>query len=336
MRSSTPVSQALPIAPMLVMPAPPTMMPPLIGRSPTPTAREVLLPQPVHVQYMDPVIADLQNRLVSVQLGLKVESQARETNGVNITVTLNELAALSHAATKHENVMQKMQDELMLSGRERRSMQAQIDELRTDLAEERSLRSRSDLKIEDLENDLESIKAHVSEFDWFTQNELQRKLHVIEERGNVQVNFESGDIHLVRPLSFAPRTTREKPTAAFTSPAVADAICTDLAEVMTLFGCPVTVEGHTKGGEGDFWQMLADERARVVVDRMVAAGADPANITPFGRPGTTGQNETVTKVRLHLPEEAKLLVQRGGISATNGGDGEGRQRTSVQLGNYAS
>merc|ERR1712046_177305 len=148
----------------------------------------------------------------------------------------------------------------------------------------------------------------------FSQSELQRNLHSIEQRGNVQVNFDTGDIHLIRPINFAPRTTRDQPTAEFTQPEIAGAICSDLASIQCLFECPVTVEGHTKGGEGDFWQRLAEERARVVVEKMVENGADFKKIASRGLPGTLGLNETVTKVKLELPERAKQSMRRNSMT----------------------
>jgi len=325
-RTATPVHHEA-VSPGLVVPQPAPQLPPMM-RSPGANFREVLVAHPlasfVQVNPLEPVVADLQNQFTGLHMSLQAEAHARETNGVNIIVTLNELAALSHTVSKHESMFQNMQDELMHYGREKLAMQTDIDELKAALQAERNGRSICDVKIDELQkgqfkcdikigelhNELQTMKSHLSEFDGLSQNDLQRSLHRIEERGNVQVNFDSGDIQLIRPIKFAPRTTRDKPTAEFTQPEIADAICQDLASIMSLFVCPVTVEGHTKGGEGEFWQKLADQRAHVVVQRMVDNGADPTSIKSQGLPGTLGLNETVTKVRLDLPEEAKQTVRR--------------------------
>jgi hypothetical protein len=96
---------------------------------------------------------------------------------------------------------------------------------------------------------------------------------------------------LVRPLKFEPRTTKDEPTAVFANMAHAEAICKDLAELSNIFNCAMTIEGHTKGGESQFWQQLADTSARVVVDLMVEYGANPNLLRAQGKPGRLGKNE---------------------------------------------
>lgn len=169
--------------------------------------------------------------------------------------------------------------------------------------QEQQLRMSSDGKIIILEEQIEALKAHISELDFFQTNTVEKDLRKIEDRGNIQVNFQTGMVMLIRHINFAPRTTKDEPTAEFTKIDQANAICTDLAQVMTLFKCPVEVEGHTKGGETEFWQTLADERARVVVEMMVQCGADPTKISRRGRPGKLGLNETKTLVHLSLPPD---------------------------------
>lgn len=122
----------------------------------------------------------------------------------------------------------------------------------------------------------------------------------VEERGNIKVNHENGYVKLVRNLAFQPRTTKDEPTAVFRDVAVADSICKDLAELSSIFGCPVTIEGHTKGGDSDFWQTLANRRAALVADKMVEFGANPELLRTNGLPGRRGKNEVRTEIYMDI------------------------------------
>lgn len=183
------------------------------------------------------------------------------------------------------------------------NLEVRVEQLELMFQQEKQARMRADERIVALQEQLEALKAHIGELDFFQTNTLEKDLRIIEDRGNIQVNFQTGQVVLIRPITFAPRTTRDEPTAVFTKLEQATRICTDLAEVMNLFKCPCDVEGHTKGGESEFWQTLADDRARVVVEMMVKCGADPAKITAKGRPGKLGSNETKTVVHLNLPTD---------------------------------
>merc|ERR1712146_571894 len=105
---------------------------------------------------------------------------------------------------------------------------------------------------------------------------------------------ETGHVTLLQPLDFKPRTTRELPVAELRDAVLAEAICRDLADISKIFDCSMTIEGHTKGGTGEFWQTLANERARLIVDKVVQFGANPELLTARGLPGHLGKNEVRT------------------------------------------
>merc|ERR1712232_999196 len=131
--------------------------------------------------------------------------------------------------------------------------------------------------------------------------DLEEKVRVIESRGNVKVDGITGHVNLVRPLVFADRTTNDEPVAVFKEPDVASQTCKDLAELSTYFNAPIHIEGHTRGGTSQFWQTLAEDRARIVAELMVRNGADPNMITTAGLPGANGLNETQTVVYFDIP-----------------------------------
>lgn len=257
-----------------------------------PIVRELsVVPQRFEPVY-DAVIMEMRDQISSLQSQVITERRSREQAEMNYSASLS--------ATKKDlqlqiNDMQRGQNDLI----------AEVKRLARSLQREKEDREMLEVQHGELQSEVETLKAHISELDFFATNDLQKALHIIELRGNVQVNFDTGDVKLLRPISFQPRTTKDTPVATFTQPEIANSICQDLAEVMKLFDCPIEVEGHTKGGEGEFWQTLANERARVVVQKMVEFGAPANKITSRGRPGTLGLNETRTVVHLNLPQEQR-------------------------------
>eukprot|EP00747_Dinoflagellata_sp_TGD_P180518 gnl/TRDRNA2_/TRDRNA2_33111_c0_seq1.p1 gnl/TRDRNA2_/TRDRNA2_33111_c0~~gnl/TRDRNA2_/TRDRNA2_33111_c0_seq1.p1 ORF type:complete len:394 (+),score=64.31 gnl/TRDRNA2_/TRDRNA2_33111_c0_seq1:58-1239(+) len=196
-----------------------------------------------------------------------------------------------------------------------RNLETQVYELQRAILEERESRSPkkwsvhterqarrfTDDKLAALSNDIRDCKNHVGQqHHWFNGN-IRGILQSVEARGNIEVDLQTGRVDLLRPINFHKVTTGDSPTAEFSQPQLADAICADLAEVAKVFNCPLKVTGHTKGGESQFWQTLADDRARIVAEKMVQYGVDPSKITMNGLPGRTGANETKTEVQLQLP-----------------------------------
>lgn len=256
----------------------------------TPLVREVsVIPQ----NNYSGVIKDLQLQVSGLTTQLKNEIRSREQVEINLAATRKDLQL-------QIDEMQRGQNDML----------EQVKDLVRGLNREKQDREALEVRHGEVRDELENLKAHLTELDFFATNELQKALHLIESRGNIQVNFDTGDVRLLRPITFQPRTTKDTPTAIFTQPDLANAICQDLSEVMKLFDCPIQVEGHTKGGESEFWQTLADARARVVVGKMVEFGADRDKITSCGRPGNLGLNETRTVVHLNLPVDQREQAMR--------------------------
>lgn len=204
-----------------------------------------------------------------------------------------------HVATLQMQVA-TLQKQLTEAAQHRERLETTLHTTRYELQNEVQLRCNTDNELNELRQKVLALEAHISEFDFFSKNELQRQVHRIEARGNVQINFETGNVVLLRPINFQPRTTRDSPTAEFSRPEIAFAVCQDVAEVARLFDCSVDIEGHTKGGEGEFWQTLSDERARVVLEKLVDFGVSREKMTARGLPGRIGLNETKTVLRLNL------------------------------------
>eukprot|EP00746_Dinoflagellata_sp_MGD_P088042 gnl/MRDRNA2_/MRDRNA2_34875_c0_seq1.p1 gnl/MRDRNA2_/MRDRNA2_34875_c0~~gnl/MRDRNA2_/MRDRNA2_34875_c0_seq1.p1 ORF type:complete len:324 (+),score=57.12 gnl/MRDRNA2_/MRDRNA2_34875_c0_seq1:170-1141(+) len=279
---------------MLRSTTPPRFGPYVTREVSAPLVREVsVVPQANY----DGVIREMREQIAGLHAQLKMEIRSREQ--AEITFSAN-LSATKKDLQLQIDEMQRGQSDLI----------TEVKRLARSLQREKEDREMLEVKNGELENAVETLKAHLSELDFFATNELQKALHLIEMRGNIQVNFDTGDVQLLRPLVFQPRTTKDTPNAAFTQPGVASAICQDIAEVMKLFDCSIEVEGHTKGGEGEFWQTLANERARVVVEKMVEFGANADKITSRGKPGTLGLNETRTVVHMLLSADSREQAVR--------------------------
>jgi len=150
---------------------------------------------------------------------------------------------------------------------------------------------------------------------------------VIESRGNVQVDMDTGNVRFLRTINFVPKTTNDEPKAELISPETAIAICRDIAEVQQLFHCPLDVQGHTKGGEGPFWQTLANERARIIVEQIATNNVNRSMIKASGLPGKLGMNETRTVVHVFLHGDQQAVDHFGHMSTRSASS----VRTSLAL-----
>merc|ERR1711920_316292 len=112
----------------------------------------------------------------------------------------------------------------------------------------------------------------------------------IETRGNVEVNLRNGDVTILRPLEFVPRSTKQEPTAEFADVQVDTRVIVDVAELATIFAVPFEIQGHTKGQVNDFFHKLAVSRAELIKKHLIAQGVAEELMTPIGLPGETGVN----------------------------------------------
>lgn len=168
--------------------------------------------------------------------------------------------------------------------------------------------------------ELAACKARLDKLDP-PESPLRHATRLVEERGNVRVNHANGHVTLIRQLAFQPRTTKDEPTAVFRDAESADHICRDLAELSRIFNCPMTIEGHTKGGESDFWQTLANRRAAIVADKMVEFGANPYLLETRGLPGRMGHNVIKTEVYMditNIKDETAMTYEVDVIGAGGG------------------
>jgi hypothetical protein len=162
---------------------------------------------------------------------------------------------------------------------------AQIQELRTIVMEQQLQIQRANARLDKLDPPPSPMRDCVKS---------------VEARGNIRVDHTTGHVTLLRPITFVARTTKGDPDAEFKQPKLAAAIAKDIAEVSMIFGCPMLIEGHTKGGEGDFWKELANDRARKVRDLVVEFGVPPEKVSAMGVPGRLGSNEVQTVVIMDI------------------------------------
>mmetsp|Transcript_41478 Transcript_41478/g.73553 ORF Transcript_41478/g.73553 Transcript_41478/m.73553 type:complete len:394 (-) Transcript_41478:180-1361(-) len=179
------------------------------------------------------------------------------------------------------------------------SLQGEINRLALIVQEEQAHRIHLEQTLQLVLQEMSAYRARLDKLDP-PISPLRAAVQRVEARGNIRVNHQTGQVSLLHSIQFQPRTTRDPPTAIFANPEVANEICRDLAEIANLFNCPMTIEGHTKGGESEFWHQLANDRARIVVDLMLAHGARGELLTARGRPGKLGNNEAKTKVFMDI------------------------------------
>jgi len=174
-----------------------------------------------------------------------------------------------------------------------------VRQLAAALAQERQMRQTLESKVQGILNTLAVYKARLDRIDP-PDTPLKQAARIVEQRGNVQVDHENGYVRLMRPLRFEPRTTKDRPSAVFLDIDEAEAVCKDLSELSNIFQCPMTIEGHTKGGESQFWQNLSDNRANIVTQLMIDFGADANLLRAQGKPGRLGKNEVRTDVYMDI------------------------------------
>jgi len=126
------------------------------------------------------------------------------------------------------------------------------------------------------------------------------KLRTIEKRGNIAIDYRTGDVDLKREIPFDPKNPTEEPIGEFKDEALAIQILKDVAEVWEIFGVSMQVEGHTKGGEDDFWQALADNRAGLIVSTLETMGVDKHKMSSRGLPGKLGMNRVGVVIKLDV------------------------------------
>jgi len=129
-----------------------------------------------------------------------------------------------------------------------------------------------------------------------TETDTFAPLRAVEARGNVKINYEDGQVMLAKPLLFIPKAPADGPVAQLKDEATANAICQDVAEISKITQWPMIIEGHTKGVATEFGQKLADERARIVKEKVHRFGGNPSLVKSRGLPGKRGKNEAKIEI----------------------------------------
>jgi hypothetical protein len=162
-------------------------------------------------------------------------------------------------------------------------------------------------RIEKLESSLSSLSYRPVPVE-DTMTRLHRELATIEVRGNVQVNWHTGQVTFVRSLDFEMRTINDNPTAVFRDHASARGISKDLADIVNVCALSMTIEGHTSGTSTDneFWRALAHNRALAVKELMVSYGANPNLIHTQALAGHLGKNEASVQVRINIRDDSSI------------------------------
>lgn len=124
----------------------------------------------------------------------------------------------------------------------------------------------------------------------------------IEANGNLSMNLKNGNCE-VSDIPFVPRKPPAEPTAEFVSLETAKRVLADVAALDKIFQVPIQVEGHTrhvKGGQPDYWQQLAENRAKVIGEVLENMGVRKDKITCVGLPGYKGMNKAGVMVKFDI------------------------------------
>eukprot|EP00928_Gymnodinium_smaydae_P035126 TRINITY_DN24779_c0_g1_i1.p1 TRINITY_DN24779_c0_g1~~TRINITY_DN24779_c0_g1_i1.p1 ORF type:complete len:729 (-),score=115.60 TRINITY_DN24779_c0_g1_i1:96-2204(-) len=119
--------------------------------------------------------------------------------------------------------------------------------------------------------------------------EAYYRIGEVVKRGHVRLDIGRGAVCFVRQLVFRRRTDgRDKPTAELSDGCGSEEMIDDVVEVARLLGGPLIVEGHLVKArhhpEYHRWgQKLSEERARLVVELLVARGMSRELISSRGQ-----------------------------------------------------
>jgi len=191
------------------------------------------------------------------------------------------------------------------------SSQSQWDELRARFVEDEQAIAQNLQSIDDLSLRVEALEKGSPE------NDLERAVREINSRGNVRFDIMSGHMQVLKEIVFVPVKAAEKPVATLRDPHAAAVVLDDIAAVGALFANNVlTVEGHTGGGNNEFWQQLADDRARLVGNELISRGHRAEILKTKGLPGKNGINKSEVKVVLSMTRE-ELAAMRSHVVNKN-------------------
>jgi len=141
------------------------------------------------------------------------------------------------------------------------------------------------------------------------KEEQRRLIAVIHDRGNIFFDFELRQIVLKRTIPFEPVVRVEgmnifQSLARYVDPHAALMVLSDVAEVCQIlpFAC-FLIEGHTlQGGSLDeideFAHEVADSRAMLVKESLMAFGVPPERLEALGLPGALGNNRAEVLLKL--------------------------------------
>lgn len=173
-------------------------------------------------------------------------------------------------------------------------------EAEVNLMEARTKDEVGKIEREKLEHVVHEMEVKMQQMSCRTGMDIINKIKEIERHGNISVNLKNGDVEMVRALEFVPRSSKQEPSAEFADQRVATGIIEDLVSIQKLFYVNMVVEGHTRGSDAHFFQMLADNRAHLIKDHIVSSGVSAKFISPKGFPGPKGLNRPCVVIRLDI------------------------------------
>lgn len=143
------------------------------------------------------------------------------------------------------------------------------------------------------------------------KTELEMRVAEIEAREHVHFDLLSGRMDVLKDISFKPLKTSDEPIAELKAPDSVVEVLDDVAELGSLFPNNVMlIEGHTAGGESDFWQCVAENRARLVAQEIVKRGHREDNVRTVGYPGKRGLNKSEVVVKLQMSAEDRKAMRQ--------------------------
>lgn len=203
-------------------------------------------------------------------------------------------------------------------------LREQVGELEEALAKAKKSQAHSERQhdeavkhVHNLQTDLHHTQSELegARADSFTN--AMRRLLEFEQRGNLQVNRQTGDVRVQKAIDFVQCKPNETPAPKLVNPEAVDGVLTDLVELVNIIDGPASIEVHTKekkGGTPAFWDTVADACAGHLLSLLEDRGASPSRLTAKGCAGSKGLNVNCVLLKLNpdlFGEEPKSPRPRG-------------------------
>mmetsp|Transcript_64484 Transcript_64484/g.153960 ORF Transcript_64484/g.153960 Transcript_64484/m.153960 type:complete len:542 (+) Transcript_64484:62-1687(+) len=229
------------------------------------------------------------------------------------------LAGPNPVTASLEELKSKMLEWEAIARAETAELNAQVSALQENLASAQERNEALNATSQQVSEELESLKAsslQLSEELTQARTDLEvaqgrtlgsslLQLKLVESRGNVKLNRDTGALSVLRPLEFTPCQPADgSPEPRLADPDAGGALLEDVATVIKLFDTATSVEVQLKDPKGlkappEFFTELQDASAGLVQAALLEHGAAPEMLTAKGTAGKRGASANSIAVKLN-------------------------------------